>query len=591
MKQGPALHAAAAVLAVACGSVPTPPPETAPAETSENLPPSAPKFQPGYRPYQGPPPNFGPNVVVYGPQSKDFSAVSDRYRGLGSAVEGQFSSDRVAFLFLPGEYRVDLPVGYYTTVAGLGRSPEDVRLVGDVRSDAALAGGNALCNFWRAVENFTVAPTVSGRMKWAVAQAAPFRRMKVEGDLNLADSGPTAWSSGGFLANSWVTGTVRSLSQQQWLSRTSRLGGWVGGNWNMAFLGVEGAPQENGWSKQSPVAVKAAAPLAADKPFLFVDTDGWKVFVPAVRKNQVSFVWGLDTADGRSLPIEGFHIAQAGTDTAESLNAALAAGKNLLLTPGIYPLTAPLTVGRPGTVVLGLGFATLTPTGPFEALKIGKAEGVRVAGVLVDAGTEPAPTLVRVQGPGAVLNDLVVRVGNGRPAAADTAVTIDADGVILDHAWLWVADHDAQTSPLPWKTNPSQTGLVVNGGKVSAYGLFVEHFQGYQTLWNGDEGSVYLYQSELPYSPDETWSSAQGVRGYASYKVARSVTTHLGWALGIYQVFGTGSQRAVEAPVSPDVQFERVMTTSIVSGPLNRVINDAGTTVSPGQTAWIEVYP
>jgi len=40
---------------------------------------------------------------------------------------------------------------------------------------------------------------------------------------------------------------------------------------------------------------------------------------------------------------------------------ALALGKSLILTPGIYNLNQPIVVSRPGTVVLGLGLATLVP--------------------------------------------------------------------------------------------------------------------------------------------------------------------------------------------------------------------------------------
>jgi len=545
-----------------------------------------------------PTPNFGPHVAVFGPESTDFSAIEARYRVLQSGVTGQFSSERAAFLFLPGSYRVDVPVGYYTSVLGLGRSPEEVRITGHVRSDAALDGGCALCNFWRAVENFTVVPTVDGRMKWAVAQAAPFRRMKVQGDLNLADTGSTPWSSGGFIANSQVTGTVRSLTQQQWLSRHSRFGGWEGGNWNMAFVGVEGAPAETDWCQASPMAVMPTGPQSVEKPFLYVD-GGWKVFVPAVRPDREGFDWALSPEAGRTLDLDAFHIAVEGVDTAATLNAALAAGKHLLVTPGIYHLDVPLEVGRAGTVVLGIGFATLTPTGAFPALRVADVDGVRVAGVLVDAGTEGAPTLVEVgRAPGAdhradptVFHDLVVRVGNGRPAAADTAVTVNSHDVVLDHSWLWVADHDAHTSPLPWRTNPSRSGLVVNGDRVTAYGLFVEHFQEFQTLWNGEEGTVLMYQSELPYHADESWTSAPGTSGFASYKVAPHVTRHQGWALGIYQVFGGPCTRAVKTPEGPGVRFDRVMTTTIVSGSIDRVVNDAGQPAGPGETAWLKTFP
>jgi hypothetical protein len=60
---------------------------------------------------------------------------------------------------------------------------------------------------------------------------------------------------------------------------------------------------------------------------------------------------------------------------------------------------------------------------------------------------------------------------------------------------MWRADHGAGAS---WYDNMAQNGLVVNGDRVTAYGLFVEHYQQYQVLWNGNNGRTYFYQSELP---------------------------------------------------------------------------------------------
>jgi len=554
------------------------------------------------QPFAGPDPDLGPHVVVYGPTTTDFSEVAAQYQMLGSSSAGQFSPGRVAFLFKPGAYTVDIPIGYYTSVLGLGLSPDDVSITGDVRSDAALGGGNATCNFWRSVENFSVTPTVAGRMKWAVAQATPFRRMHVKGNLDLADSGTTPWASGGFVANSKVDGQVRSLTQQQWLTRNSEWGNWTGANWNMAFVGVSGAPAEGSWSKASPFTVVGTAPVIAEKPFLNVDTQGWNVFVPAVRRDSTGTVWGTDAGDGTRIPLDRFYIARAGTDTAGTLNAALASGKHLLLTPGIYPLTAPLKIDRADTVVLGLGFATLVPQGGVVAVKVADVGGVRFSGVMIDAGTENSPVLMEVGPPGSlashganptVLHDLVLRIGNGEPGAADTALVINSNAVIGDHFWIWVADHNAYTFPLPWRTNPSQTGLVVNGDDVTLYGLFVEHFQGYQTVWNGNGGRMYLYQSELPYYPDSSWTNPAGEVGFASYKVSPSVSTHQAWALGIYMVFGFAidAARAVETPSHPGVSFRHLMTTSIVSGSLQAIVNDKGDAVRKGGTSFLESYP
>ena len=52
-----------------------------------------------------------------------------------------------------------------------------------------------------------------------------------------------------------------------------------------------------------------------------------------------------------------------------------------------------------------------------------------------------------------------------------------------------------------WPKQIADHGLIVRGDDVTAYGLFVEHCQEYQTIWNGNGGRMYLYQSEMPYDP------------------------------------------------------------------------------------------
>jgi hypothetical protein len=56
---------------------------------------------------------------------------------------------------------VDIRVGYYTSVAGLGRSPADVEIRNVIceNGDFDFAGG-ALGNFWRSAENFKTKPTL-----------------------------------------------------------------------------------------------------------------------------------------------------------------------------------------------------------------------------------------------------------------------------------------------------------------------------------------------------------------------------------------------------------------------------------------------
>src|SRR5690606_1066329 len=134
----------------------------------------------------------------------------------------QFGTERYALLFKPGRYDVDVPVGFYTHVAGLGRLPGEVEINGAVRATAAWMRYNATCNFWRAAENFTVIPAKGEKtITWSVSQAAPLRRAHFKSNLNVSERG---WSSGGFLADCKIDGTVSSGSQQQWFSRNSSWG-------------------------------------------------------------------------------------------------------------------------------------------------------------------------------------------------------------------------------------------------------------------------------------------------------------------------------------------------------------------------------
>ncbi|MDX5570466.1 coagulation factor 5/8 type domain-containing protein, partial [Streptomyces sp. ID05-04B] len=186
--------------------------------------------------------DLGPNVLVFDPSTPDIQARLDEvFRQQESA---QFGTGRYALLFKPGVYHgLNAQLGFYTSIAGLGLSPDDTTINGDVTVDAGWFGGNATQNFWRSAENLALVP-VSGTNRWAVAQAAPFRRMHVRGGLNLAPSG-FGWASGGYIADSRIEGEIGPYSQQQWYTRDSSVGSWLNGVWNMVFSGVEGAPAQS----------------------------------------------------------------------------------------------------------------------------------------------------------------------------------------------------------------------------------------------------------------------------------------------------------------------------------------------------------
>jgi len=494
----------------------------------------------------------------------------------------QFGSQRYAVMFKPGTYSNDVNVGFYTQVAGLGLSPDSVTINGAVHAEADWFQGNATQNFWRGAENLSVNPT-SGSDRWAVSQASSYRRMHVRGGLALDDGG---WSSGGFMADTKIDGQVNSGSQQQWLTRNSQLGSWTGSNWNMVFVGSQGVPANT--FPTPPNTTVATSPVTREKPFLYVDSAGaYQVFVPSLRSNTTGTSWASGSAAGSSLPIDQFYIVKPGA-TATQINAALAAGKNLLVTPGVYHLDQTLQVNRADTVVLGLGLATFIPDNGVTAMKVADVDGVKLAGILFDAGTTNSQTLVEVGPTGATathtanptsLHDVYFRVGGAAVGKATTSLVINSDNVIADHMWIWRADHGTGVG---WTTNTADTGLIVNGDNVTAYGLFVEHYQKYQTIWNGNGGKTYFYQNEMPYDPPNQAAWMNGsTQGYAAYKVADNVTSHQAWGLGSYCYFSSNSsvaaERAYEVPSNGGTRLTNMVTVSLGGvGTIRHVVNSNG---------------
>ena len=386
------------------------------------------------------------------------------------------------YLFKPGQYNnLDVDLGFYTQVLGLGRSPDDVTINGYMHSDGILPGQNATMNFWRSAENLAVVPTNSGSyVILAVSQGTDLRRLHIHGTVDLANFSDGNWSSGGFMADSKVDATMSSISQQQWLSRNDIWGNWSGGVWNMVFVGVSNPPA--GTWPGSVYTTITNTPLVAEKPYLYLDSgSNYAVMVPALQTNTLGTTWASGPTPGVSIPISQFYIAQAGTDNAASINAALNSGLNLILTPGIYQLTDSLLVTRPDTIILGLGYATLVPETGTPALVISDVDGVKVAGLIFDAGPVQTPALLQVGHTNSTLNhsgdpiclyDLSMRVGGATAGTTLSCLQINANDVIGDNLWLWRADHG---NGVGWYQNACNNGLVVNGDRVTIYGLFVEH--------------------------------------------------------------------------------------------------------------------
>ena len=539
-------------------------------------------------------PNFGPNVNVYDP-STPTATIQSRLNQLFTAQEtNQFGPERYAVLFKPGSYTADVNLGFFTQVAGLGMSPDDVNLNGHVRVEAFWMNGNATQNFWRTAENLSVTlPAGTTVERYAVSQAAPYRRMHLRGAQNQIQlwNGGDGWSSGGLMADTKVDGAVVSGSQQQWYSRNSEFGSWSGSVWNMVFQGVQGAPP-NHFPNPSHTVI-SSTPVVREKPFLYFANGEYRVFVPAVRQNSTGTSWYNKTPAGTSISLADFYIVRPGT-TAATINNALAAGKHLLVTPGTYHVNQTINVTRPDTVVLGLGLATFFADNGVTPLKVADVAGVKVAGIMFDAGPTNSASLMEVGAPGSnannasnpiSLHDVFFRIGGPGVGKATNTLIINSNYVIGDHMWLWRADHGAGVG---WTVNTADQGLVVNGNDVTMYGLFVEHFQKYQTVWNGERGRTYFYQNEMPYEmPNQAAWMNGSTRGYAAYKVADSVNEHHAWGVGSYCVFtldqSVVGERAIETPVKPGIRFTNMVTVSLGGqGTINHIINNLGGTARRG---------
>ncbi|MBM0260264.1 discoidin domain-containing protein [Micromonospora sp. 4G55] len=545
---------------------------------------------------------LGPNVITFDP-----SMPSSQIQGqLDTVFRGQeanqFGSQRYALMFKPGDYRgINAQVGFYTSIMGLGRNPGDVRIHGDITVDAGWFNGNATQNFWRSASNMQVFPS-AGATRWAVSQAAPFRRMDIQGDLNLAPAG-YGWASGGYIADSRVTGIVQPYSQQQWFTRDSTVGGYLNAVWNVVNSGVVGAPATS--FPNPPYTTVAQTPVSREAPYLYLDAGGnYQVFVPSLRRNSSGASWLGGATPGSSLPLSQFYVAHPGDSTA-TINAALAQGLHLLFTPGVYNVTETITVNRPDTVVLGIGFPTLVPANGVTPMSVADVDGVKLAGLLFDAGPVNSPVLLRVGPTGSAadhsanptsIQDVFFRIGGAQAGKATTSLVVNSDDTLIDHIWAWRADHGAGVG---WTVNTADTGLVVNGDDVNAYGLFVEHYQKTEVIWNGANGKVIFFQNELPYDPPNAAAWTNGGRtGYAAFAVAPSVTSFEGWGMGSYCYFNVdptiAAYHAFQAPVTPGVRFHNLLTISLGgNGSITHVINDTGAATPTSSTTPVNLvsYP
>jgi len=592
---------------------------------------------------------FGPNVCVFNDTMSQtaIQADLDNISTQQVPVASQFDSQRYAIFFQPGSYGsatdpLVFQVGYYTEVAGLGYMPQDTVINGaiEVFNNLCTAGTtdcNSDDNFWRSLSNVTLnvtlpssppdyAPPVldpftkycaNSAEMWSASQASPIRRAIINGSVVFQDYCATHnFASGGFIADSQFSGDLNFYGNQQFLVRNSDIGGSNGcapdngGLWNMVYAGVDGAPPPAFGGQCDQNTVLATSPVTAEEPFLYTDPGGsYNVFVPAVQHNSSGPSWASGTEAGQSIPLPKFFVASPGTPV-WAINAALARGKNLILTPGVYDLNQPIVVSHPDTVVLGQGFATLVPQNGGPAMIAVSNNGVRLSGLILDAGPVNSPVLLSVghPGPGSAtdpdtIQDVFFRIGGAETTNVGATVSLldNASNSIIDDVWAWRADHG---NAVGWTENTAATGVVVTGDNVTSYGLAVEHYQKYEVIWAGQGGTDVFFQNELPYDPpsQSAWMASPRQDGYPAFLVTTNVRTFQGYGMGSYVVFISTTAtlfdaEAFQAPDTPGVQFHNVLALWIAgSGGDNSVINGVGgpaTSTSPGTQAPADVasYP
>ncbi len=541
---------------------------------------------------------FGPDVHIYRPTDSMDSIATDVERIHTELFRQDFSSRRYALLFASGDYKKAglLKVPFYVHMAGLGKTPFDVS-VSNIHVPPHLRDGNATCTFWRSLENLSViGPETYDEeetFKWSVSQAAPIRR--VYSERTVRHQWAKGWVSGGFTSDCYFIAPAGSDHQQQWYTRNTILekgrGEFREIKYNYVFQGVvlgenvDRSTYQDNWDKGGNVTFLPTTPVVREKPFLFIGDDGrYKVFRPALKRDSRGISYSRDhMGEGDVHDVErSFFIVRPGTQASE-INSHLAAGKHILFQPGMHVLEEPLHVTNPGTIVMGLGWTTLIPgeKNPETAIRVADVDGVSICSILFDAHYSSRSLLTldkgekRHQQNPTLLADLFFRVGGFRPAPVhvDCALEIGSADVIGDHFWIWRADHGVRGS-VGWDVNTAPHGLRVTGDHVTIYALFNEHFQAYQTLWEGEHGRTYFYQCESPYDAhqQERYMSENGTRpGYAAYKVADHVQHHLGVGFGIYDVlFNTNIriENSVEVPEKPGVRMYHICNNSLSnSGP------------------------
>jgi hypothetical protein len=387
-------------------------------------------------------------------------------------------------------------------------------------------------------------------------------------------------------------------SQQEWIARNTDVGehaAYTNGAWSTVLVGCQGTRD-----KVARVTEVASAEIIAEKPYVIYEEveDRYFLMVPQIEVDKAASTWkAKNWKEATKVDFENVYVADAETSTAAVINAKLAEGKHVVMSPGIYKITEPIVICRSRAVVLGLGMATVQPHDDAQYMHSlifvqDGLEHVRIAGLVLQAGKQGSHALLKwgtpksadseppddvkpsccrrltrcaeatiktcltlgywedpvpdpeIQPPAhaGFIHDLFCRVGGGGDMSqpevwTNQMVQITSPNVVGENLWLWRGHclHDCgERGEEGHSRNRVSNGLEVNGDNVTVYGLTAEHALQDQVVWKGQRGKTLFGMFKLPY--DATRQNFVEP-GYAGYVVADHVTAHEVRGAGVYSIF------------------------------------------------------
>ena len=574
---------------------------------------------------------FLENVYIFTNADANDSAsmqntINDKFKtqgGIGTHIDsapnpgaldnpGQNSKFNYAFLFMPGTYTVNIPIGYYTHVAGLGKSNKDVIFIGGpiVDNGSDLYSVGALNNFWRTCENITVNPRYDygvekqynnyKTMIYAVSQACSLRSVVINGNLSLAnmaqDYKNMGFSSGGFMANCEISDVLDMGSQQQFICRNTKYGTFPNISWNHVNVGCQSEKERKGCCINTTTPTSGVKNLTVvdtktntvcEKPYLIFNGDNTTITDRDSIINSIQVICpGYSPTSGVSNNIDKFITSDKYKIvneyiTSDLLNKILKDGNTtcIIFSPGRYKIDT--TINLSGQLLFGLGLPVLTST---KNNTIISGYG-KICGIIFDAGGQGSQVLVDLNDSNqSYLWDIICRVGGGdnhdNIYSVDTMLHIGGDNSVLDNVWCWVADHYADDNLyVGWDKAICQIGVHVTGNNVSAYGLFAEHTRNRNVLWEGNNGEVYMFQSELNYYVPDGFDTSE----FVSYEIGKNVGNHKLYGAGAYSFFEKIPQTSPSGFkwTSPtNVDYQNLVTVFLNGfGGISHIFNDTGPAV------------